>query len=248
MPALRRAWWLAGGVWAWGTLAWAQPYYAPPAAPAPVAMESPAAATPAAGPLAAEAAPAGEPRRFDAAVVPAAAHVPLPAPEVGLPAEPRGPRLPARPAETAAAPRSAEDRGRPLASSSHLLSTLTSLALVTGLFLGLAWVVRRGLPRSHAPLPLEVVEVLGQRPLPGRQHHAQVVRFGNKLLLVSVSPAGTDTLAEITDPVEVDRLAGLCRQAGPTSVSRSFTQLLEQFAREKSGPAPDASAVESDSV
>jgi flagellar biogenesis protein FliO len=81
-------------------------------------------------------------------------------------------------------------------------------------------------------LPVEVVEVLGKTPLTGR-HTAHLVRLGNKLLLVSITPSGAETLAELTDPVEVDRLAGLCRAQQPQSATASFRSLMEQFGRER---------------
>jgi hypothetical protein len=53
-------------------------------------------------------------------------------------------------------------------------------------------------------------------------------------LLVSVTPAGAETLTEITDPAEVDRLAGLCRGAHPSSATAAFRHVLEQFAPRRS--------------
>src|SRR5579871_4767930 len=82
-----------------------------------------------------------------------------------------------------------------------LVSVAGSLAVVLGLFLMVAWFMRRGLPNNAGKrLPSEVVEVLGRAPLANRQQ-MQVLRFGNKLLLVCLSPSGVDTLAEITDPL-----------------------------------------------
>jgi flagellar biogenesis protein FliO len=110
-----------------------------------------------------------------------------------------------------------------------------SLLVVVGLFLAVVWLLRRGLPPGAHLLPREVVEVLGRTPLAGRQQ-AHLLRIGNKLVLVSVTPGGADTLTEVTDPLEVDRLAGLCRAAQPQSSTDAFQRILQQFAREK--PAP----------
>ncbi len=104
----------------------------------------------------------------------------------------------------------------------------SGLATVLGLFLLLAWVLRRAAPKAATLLPGEVVEVLGRAPLAGRQQ-MHLLRCGNKLLLVSVTPAGAETLTEVTDPVEVDRLAGLCRQAHPQSATAAFRQVFQQF-------------------
>ncbi|QDU97597.1 flagellar biosynthetic protein FliO [Lignipirellula cremea] len=114
------------------------------------------------------------------------------------------------------------------------LTVFGSLALVIGLFLGLAWFSRRAGGKSNLQLPREVVEVLGRAPLTTRQN-LQVVRFGNKLLLLSVTPGGSETLTEITDPEEIDRIAGLCQQQQPDSISESFRNVLSQFGSE---PAP----------
>jgi flagellar protein FliO/FliZ len=110
-----------------------------------------------------------------------------------------------------------------------LISTFGSLAAVVGLFLVIAWVLRRGGTRGSLILPGEVFEVLGRAPLTGRQQ-VHLLRCGSKLLLVSVTPGGAETLTEVTEPAEVDRLAGLCRQAHPNSATAAFRQVFQQFA------------------
>ncbi|MEX0587003.1 MAG: flagellar biosynthetic protein FliO, partial [Pirellulales bacterium] len=84
-----------------------------------------------------------------------------------------------------------------------------SLAVVVGLFLVVVWLSRRSGGTATTPLPKEVFEVLGRAPLAPR-NWAGLVRCGRKLLLVSFTPTGVDTLTEITDPAEIDRLTGLC--------------------------------------
>lgn len=127
---------------------------------------------------------------------------------------------------------------RPVGTASTLATGAASLAVVLGLFFVVAWALRRGMPRGSMLLPSEVIEVLGRTPLTGRQF-AHLVRCGNKLLLVHLAPGCAETLTEITDPVEVDRLAGLCKQAQPQSTTASFRQVFQQFSREKpSGEEP----------
>jgi len=113
-----------------------------------------------------------------------------------------------------------------------MFSTFASLLVVLGLFLLLAWLMRRGLPKRASTLPADVVEVLGQTALAPRQF-VHLLRVGNKLLLVSMTGAGVETLTEITDPLEVDRLAGLCRQGDRFSSTNAFRQILGQFATER---------------
>jgi flagellar biogenesis protein FliO len=110
-----------------------------------------------------------------------------------------------------------------------MVTVAGSLGVVLGIFLLIAWLLRRAAPQGLTLLPSEAFEVLGRAPLAGRQN-VHLLRCGNKLLLVSVTPAGTETLTEITDPQEVDRLAGLCRQAGPQSSTAAFQRIFEQLA------------------
>jgi flagellar biogenesis protein FliO len=88
------------------------------------------------------------------------------------------------------------------------------------------------MPKGSQSLPNEVVEVLGRTALGSRQH-AHLVRCGNKLLLVSLTATGAETLTEITDPVEVDRLSGLCRQSQPHSATATFRNIFQQFGRDR---------------
>ena len=129
-----------------------------------------------------------------------------------------------------------EDHGKSLGSMPSMATVLGGLATVLGVFLLAAWLMRRTSPQRFTRLPNEAFEVLGRAPLAGRQN-VHLLRCGGKLLLVSITPAGTETLTEITDPREVDRLAGLCRQAGPHSSTAAFRQIFEQLAPRRAGRA-----------
>jgi flagellar biogenesis protein FliO len=111
----------------------------------------------------------------------------------------------------------------------------SALAIVLGAFLMFAWALRRGGKKMSAPLPADVVSVLGRVPLAARQF-AELLRVGNKLVLVSLTPTGAEPLTEVTDPVEVDRLVGLCQQSNPHSTTKAFEQVFRQLSRE-SAPA-----------
>jgi flagellar biogenesis protein FliO len=129
------------------------------------------------------------------------------------------------------APRGQEISGETPSSGDAVMTTLGSLAVVLCLFLAVTWLLKRGAPTASTVLPGEVVEILGRAPLPGR-HQMHLVRCGHKLLLVAISTAGADTLTEITDPVEVDRLCGLCREHHPQSATASFRSILNQLGNE----------------
>jgi len=106
-------------------------------------------------------------------------------------------------------------------------TVITSLAVVLGLFLLSSLILRKANSRHSATLPGEVVQTLGRAPLSGRQE-MHLVRVGNKLLLLSVTATGAETLTEITEPSEIDRLAGICRQSHPDSITASFREILWQ--------------------
>jgi flagellar biogenesis protein FliO len=185
-----------------------------------------------------QAAVAAPPKQFD---IPSAAR--------------RTPEPAAEPSNAGSAP--SADRGRPLAQASHqttreplaisqrggdstsrapgalrsIFGLFASLGAVVGLLLASMWGLKRMLPKDASALPSEVFQVLGRKPLAGRQQ-AQVVRFGNKVLLLAVSPMGAESLAEITDPAEVERLTGMCRQPTGGPAATVFRQVMDQFARE----------------
>ena len=127
--------------------------------------------------------------------------------------------------------------GRVPTAGSAFSTVAGSLVVVVGAFLLVAWITQRAAPRRMAPLPSEVVECLGRAPLTGRQQ-IQLLRLGKKLVLVAVTATEARTLSEVTDPLEVDRLSGLCQQIRPESITASFRQVLAQCSAE---PVPRVS-------
>jgi flagellar biogenesis protein FliO len=117
-----------------------------------------------------------------------------------------------------------------------MYTTGAALAIVVGLFLLCAWALRRGARNSVNLLSTDVAQVLGRVPLADRQF-AELIHVGNKLVLVSVTASGAETLTEITDPLEVDRLLGLCKQHEARSSTAEFDEVFRELAEES---APDA--------
>lgn len=68
--------------------------------------------------------------------------------------------------------------------------------------------------RRTTLLPPDVFEVLGEGSL-GGQHAVRIVRFGPKTLLIGVSAAGCQTLAELSDPQATACIAAACRGVYP---------------------------------
>jgi flagellar biogenesis protein FliO len=94
-----------------------------------------------------------------------------------------------------------------------------STCVVLSLFFAVAWLLKRTAPKSMQSLPPGVIEVLGRAPLV-RGQHLQLVRCGQRLLLLSVSATHSQTLAEISDPQEVAALLNACGGKGSLHVLR----------------------------
>ena len=124
---------------------------------------------------------------------------------------------------------------KPRSPWASLISMVASLCVVIGLFLGLAWTLRRTTGQPFGSLPKEVVQILGRTAMAPRQQ-VYLLRFGSKLILVSHQLGQTETLSEIEDPLEVDRLSGLCEQNASGSVTQSFRQVFQQVALGQSVP------------
>jgi flagellar biogenesis protein FliO len=134
------------------------------------------------------------------------------------------------------------DGSRRITGFSVVRTTLTALAVTVGALLLLTLLLRRTLPAALRNLPPEVFEVLGRAQLAERQH-VHLVRFGQRLLLVAVGPSGADTLSEINQLEEVQRLTAICAQRNPSSSTSSFRQIFDQFSREPSLPPRTSTAV-----
>jgi flagellar biogenesis protein FliO len=110
-------------------------------------------------------------------------------------------------------------------------STLSALIFVLGMFFLGIWALRRGGKKKSGTLPASVVKVLGRVTL-APKHDAELLRVGNKLVLVSLTPDGPKPITEVTDPADVDRLTGLCQQLDTKSSSREFETMFRELANE----------------
>lgn len=75
--------------------------------------------------------------------------------------------------------------------------------------------------RRTRSLPPDVFELLGEATLGGQQT-ARVVRFGPRTLLIGVSSAGCQTLAELDDPQATERIVLACR--GEPAAARAIVR------------------------
>jgi flagellar biosynthetic protein FliP len=119
----------------------------------------------------------------------------------------------------------------PTTPPTSLTKTVSSWSLIAGVFLVLVWLLRSKLPTATRRLPTTAVELLGRTSIGPRQE-LQLVRVGNKLLLLGSTAHGLSTLTEIVDPVEVEQLEQACRDGmseRPTAVSHSVRRVISKF-------------------
>ncbi len=118
-------------------------------------------------------------------------------------------------------------------------ATLWPLLFVVGLIVvGARWLKSRG-PTATRGLPAEVFEVLGRNAIDPRTS-VVLARCGSRLLVLSLSPHGLSTLTEITDPVEIDCLAGLCRA---TQRDQSLVETFRSMLHKPAGSKPVTSQI-----
>ena len=123
-----------------------------------------------------------------------------------------------------------EEKPRDTHSHGASLSPITAvgaLAVVVGLILILARIFRRHAPLFSQALPTEALEILGRRFVDQRQSIV-LLRIGSRILVVGSSAAGLQGIGEVSDPVEVDLIAGICRGSrNGQKFGTSFLSLLK---------------------
>jgi flagellar biogenesis protein FliO len=117
-------------------------------------------------------------------------------------------------------------------STRAMTTVVSALSIVLAAFFLVVWLTRSANKRRWSPLPTEAVQVLGRAPLAGRQW-MQLVQVGNKLVMLSVNANQVDTITEITDSQEVERLVALCRKEQPNHLRQTFQQVLDQYSKNR---------------
>ena len=109
-----------------------------------------------------------------------------------------------------------------------LWKTLGALLFVVGLIVLGAKFLGKHAPKFNGGIPPEAMEVLGKRTVDQKQV-IHLIRLGSRIMVIGGSPNGLQTLAEITDPVEVDYLAGMCRkESSETPFTQGFLALFRR--------------------
>lgn len=126
------------------------------------------------------------------------------------------------------------ERPRLTGAVAPIISVVGSLLIVLATFLFLAILFKKFSPKSGRVLPKEAFEDLGRAFL-GQKTNLHLLRLGNRLILVCVTPDGVSPVTEVTDPDEVVPLLGMCRQLDENSSSELFKQTLSKIIDKESG-------------
>lgn len=112
-------------------------------------------------------------------------------------------------------------------------TTVGALAVTLGLFaLFVAFTRRMQKSQQGKGLPREAFEVIGETEI-GPKQKLLVVRCGLQALIVGVSPAGIQPVAQFDDPDEAGHFIAQCRGLGSASV---FSSTLKELERESTRP------------
>jgi flagellar biogenesis protein FliO len=126
------------------------------------------------------------------------------------------------------AARSSTGIDRKSKSGAPLWSTLGALSFIIALIVVAARLLKKHGPAAVAGLPPEALEPLGKHYVDPR-NSIHFIRCGSRILVLGLSPHGFQTLTEVTDPVEVNQLAGACRrQKHDSAIAQSFRSLFQQ--------------------
>ena len=98
-----------------------------------------------------------------------------------------------------------------------------SLAIVLGGFFLLTVFLRK---KTTALPAHEMIEPLGSVPITPKVR-LHLVRFGSRILVLHISGQNVQRVAELEDPVEVQKLLGLCQGGSSNSVPVSVNDLLQ---------------------
>lgn len=113
-----------------------------------------------------------------------------------------------------------------------VISIAGSLLIVVAAFFLLVIFFRKVSPQGNRPLPKEAFECLGRYFLT-QKHQLQVLRLGNRIVLVSVMPDGVSALAEIADPDEAVSFLGLCRRLDTDSATEVFRRTVARMSEDE---------------
>lgn len=117
---------------------------------------------------------------------------------------------------------------KPRTAAGSFWKTISVLAVLVIVIVVGAKLLRKHAPNLGGGIPADALEVLGKRTI-DRGQNVYLVRLGSRILIVGSSAGGLQTLGEITDPVEIDYIAGLCKPKDqPSTIAQGFLALFNR--------------------
>ena len=111
------------------------------------------------------------------------------------------------------------------------VSVLSSLAIVIGLILAAAWFYSQSRTEHQRGIcPNKLFKYSAAHRL-RRANNSCYCDWAPNWYWLAIFHGDVRTISEITDPLEVDRLSGLCEAAQPGSISESFRSVLHNMGR-----------------
>jgi flagellar protein FliO/FliZ len=107
------------------------------------------------------------------------------------------------------------------------------LLIVLALIVAAAWCFRRWMPRGGPSTSRAALHVIARHPLSNKQSLV-VVRLGQRVVLLGITPDRIATLADIDDPDEAALLVADLQRAHPDS----FTSVFRRFTTDESPVGP----------
>ncbi len=115
------------------------------------------------------------------------------------------------------------------------------LGIVLALIFALAWVVKRFLRGRNFLSGTGTVRIVDRTAVSPKQS-LLLIKVGQRLILVGVSPEGMSALSEIDDPEQVAMLMGRAASHKSNSISRAFSEEVaderEEYARQPMADDP----------
>ena len=128
----------------------------------------------------------------------------------------------------------------------NAIKTGATLVLVISIFLLIVFLIRirpgnqKHESKRKSGVPQEALSVIGQIPFTNQQQ-LQLIRLGQRLLLVATSESGSSTLAEITDPDEAWQLETAVRDGRPDVLTRTVASHVGAPVRRGDQPSQSVS-------
>lgn len=117
-------------------------------------------------------------------------------------------------------------------SSSPAFKLIGGICIVTAIFFAFVLLAKRGGAKVNSRIPSEIFEVVGQLPLNQKQQF-HLVRLGSKLLLLSVNNNHTQTISEISDPIEVEHVLSMLHKGQAAEAFNSFRRITGQMRQQR---------------